>query len=42
MIKYKALGALKSVLSKRGVGEKCLYGGIIVPMELYGAEAWGI
>ena len=42
---YRACGALKSVLSNRGLGikvKKCLYEGIIVPMVLYGAEAWGI
>ena len=42
---YSARGALKSVLSNRGLGikaKKCLYEGIIVPMALYGAEAWGM
>ena len=37
------MGALKSVLSIRGLGikdKKCLYEGVIVPMALYGAEAW--
>ena len=37
--------ALKRVLSKRGMGikaKKCLYEGIILPMALYGAEAWGL
>ena len=41
---YRAWGALKSVLSNRGLGikaKKCLYEGVIVPMALYGAEAWG-
>ena len=40
-----AWGALKSVLSNRGLGikaKKCLYKGLIVPTALYGAEAWGI
>ena len=42
---YRALGALKSVLSKRGLGikaKKCLYERVIVPTALYGAEAWGM
>ena len=42
---YRALGALKSVLSNRGLGikdKKCLYQGVIVPTALYGAEAWGM
>ena len=40
---YRASGALKSVLSNRGLGaKKCLYEGVIVPMALYGAEAWGM
>ena len=42
---YRALGALRSVLSNRGLGikaKKCLYEGVIVPMALYGAEAWGM
>ena len=42
---YRAWGALKSVLSNRGLGiraKKCLYEGVIVPMALYGAEAWGM
>ena len=37
------MGALKSVLSNRGLGikaKKCLYEGVIVPMVLYRAEAW--
>ena len=40
---YIAWGALKSVLSNRGLGikaNKCLYEGVIVPTALYGAEAW--
>ena len=40
---YRALGALKSVLSNRGLGikaKKCLYEGVIVTTALYGAEAW--
>ena len=43
--RYRACGALKSVLSKRGLGikaKKCLYEGVIVPTALYGAEAWGM
>ena len=42
---YTAWGALKSVLSNRGLGikaKKCLYEGVIVPTALYGAEAWGM
>ena len=42
---YIAWGALKSVLSNRRLGikgKKCLYEGVIVPMVLYGAEAWGM
>ena len=42
---YRALGALKSVLSKRGLGmkaKKCLYEGLIVPTALYGSETWGM
>ena len=43
---YRAWGALKSVLNNRRLGitaKKCLYEGvIIVPMALYGAEAWGM
>ena len=42
---YRALGALKSVLSNRGLGIKaktCLYEGVIVPTPFYGVEAWGI
>ena len=41
---YRAWGALKSVLSNRGLGikaKKCLYEGVIVPTALYGAEACG-
>ena len=37
---YRAWGALKSVLSKRGLGikaKKCLYERVIVPTVLYGA-----
>ena len=40
---YRAWGALKSVLSNRGLrikGKKRLYEGVIVPTVLYGAEAW--
>ena len=39
---YRAWGALKSVLSSRGLGikaKKCLYEGVIVPTALYGSEA---
>ena len=36
---YRSWGALKSVLSNRGLGIKCLYKGVIVPMALYGSEA---
>ena len=42
---YRAWGALKSVLSNRGLGikaKKCLYEGVIEPTALYGAEAWGM
>ena len=42
---YRAWGALKSVLSNRGLGikaKKRLYGGVIVQTALYGAEAWGM
>ena len=40
---YRAWGVLKSALSNRELGikaKKCLYEGVIVPTELYGAEAW--
>ena len=39
---YRAWGALKSVLSNRGMrmnSKKCIYQAIIVPTALYGAEA---
>ena len=42
---YRAWGALKSVLSNRGLwinAKKCLYEGVIAPTALYGAEAWGM
>ena len=42
---YRAWGALKSVLSIRGLGikaKKCLYEGVTAPTSLYGAEAWGM
>ena len=42
---YRAWGALKSVLSNRGLwikAKKCLYEAVIVPTALYGAEAWGM
>ena len=38
---YRAWGALKSVLSNRGLGKKakkCLCEGVIVPAALYGTE----
>ena len=41
----RACGALKSVLSNRGLGiktKKFLYEGVIVPTALYGAEAWSM
>ena len=40
---YRAWGALKSVLSNRGLGikvKKCLYEGVIVPTALCEAETW--
>ena len=42
---YRAWGALKSVLSNKGLGikaKKCLYEGVTVPTALYGAEALGM
>ena len=42
---YRAWGALKTVLSNRGLGikdKKCLYEGVIVPTALYEAEEWGM
>ena len=42
---YRTWGALKSVMSNRGLGikaKKCLYEGVIIPTALYGAEAWGM
>ena len=39
---YRAWGELKSVLRNRGPGikdKKCPYDGVIVPTELYGAQA---
>ena len=42
---YRAWGALKSVLSNRGLEKrvkKCLYEGVIVPTALYEAETWGM
>ena len=42
---YRVWGALKSVLSNRGLrikAKKCLYEGVIEPMALYKAEAWSI
>ena len=41
----KAWGALKSLLSNRGLGIKAnkrLNEGVIIPTALYGAEAWGL
>ena len=45
MLTIKSWGALKSVLSNRGLGikaKKCPNEVIIVPTALYGAEAWGM
>ena len=42
---FRTWGALKSVLSNRGLGikaKKCLYEGVIVPTALYGAAPWGM
>ena len=42
---FSAWGALKSVLSNRGLGinaTKCRYEAVIVPTALYRAEAWGM
>ena len=42
---YRAWGALRSVLSNRGLGinpKKCLYEGVIAPTALYGAEVLGM
>ena len=42
---YRAWGALKSVLSNRGLGmkaKKCSYEGVIVPTAFYRAETWGM
>ena len=43
---YRACGALKSVLRKRGMGieaKKCLYEGVIIALTaLYGAEACSV
>ena len=42
---FRAWGALKSLPSNRGLrikAKKCLYKGVIVPMALYRAEAWGM
>ena len=41
----RAWGALKSILSNRGLGikaKKFLYEGVIVPTALYEAEAWAM
>ena len=43
--RYRAWGALKSMLSNRGLGimaKKCLYEGVILPTALYGAKAWSM
>ena len=42
---YRAWGSQKRVLSNRGLDinvKKCLYKGVIVPTELYEADAWGM
>ena len=41
---YRAWGRRQSVLNNRGLGisVKCLYEGVIVPMTLNGADAWGM
>ena len=42
---YRAWGALKSVLSNRGLwikAKKCLYEVVIVPTALFGEELWGM
>ena len=42
---YRAWGALKSLLSNRGLGikaKKCPFERVIAPTALYGAEAWGM
>ena len=42
---YRALGALKSVLSNRGLrikAKKCIYEGVIASTALYGAAALGM
>ena len=42
---YIAWKALKSVLNNRGLvinAKRCLYEGVIVPTEFYGAETWGM
>ena len=44
-MQYRASGALKSVLSNRGLGikaKKCLCEGLILPTALYGSEASGM
>ena len=43
--RYRAWGALKSVLNNRGMritAKKCLYEGVLVPTALYLAEEWGM
>ena len=42
---YRTWGALKCVLSNRGLGikaKKCLHEVVMVPTALYGTEAWGM
>ena len=42
---HRAWGAMKSVMSNRGLGikvKKCRNEGVIVPMVLYRAEAYGM
>ena len=42
---YRAWGALKSLLSNRGLGmkaKKCIYERVIIPKALYGADASGM
>ena len=43
--RYRAWGALKSVLNNRGLGKKakkCSYEEILVPTALYEADAFGM
>ena len=42
---YRAWGAVKSVLSNRGLGikvKKCVYEGVIVSKAFYEAGTWGM